>query len=48
MKNDVCVGCNRTTKEIANWSKLSNNDKRIIVERIKNTYSDRGPSQHSS
>jgi predicted Fe-S protein YdhL (DUF1289 family) len=48
MKNDVCVGCNRTTNEIANWSKLSNDDKRIIIERIKNTYSDQGTSQHSS
>jgi predicted Fe-S protein YdhL (DUF1289 family) len=48
MKNDVCVGCKRTTKEIADWSKLSNDDRRIIVERIKNTYDDRGTSLHSS
>lgn len=48
MKNDVCVGCNRTTKEIASWSKLSNDDKRIIIERIKNIYSGQGTSQHSS
>lgn len=48
MKNDVCIGCNRTTKEIVNWSKLSNDEKRSIVERIKNTYNDQGTSLRSS
>lgn len=48
IKNDVCTGCKRTTKEIADWSKLPNDEKRIIVERIKNIYNDQGTSQHSS
>lgn len=48
IKDDVCTGCKRTVKEIANWSKLSNDEKRIIVDRIKNTYNDRGTALHSS
>lgn len=34
MKDNVCVGCKRTVDEIANWSKLSNEQKKIIVDRI--------------
>jgi predicted Fe-S protein YdhL (DUF1289 family) len=34
MKDNVCVGCKRTAEEIANWSKLTNEQKKIIVDRI--------------
>ena len=34
MKDDVCIGCKRTKDEIANWSKLPNEQKKIIVDRI--------------
>lgn len=35
MKDNVCIGCGRTSKEIATWSKLSNEDKQQILDRIK-------------
>jgi predicted Fe-S protein YdhL (DUF1289 family) len=35
MKDNVCIGCKRTTEEIATWSKLTNEQKQIIVDRIK-------------
>lgn len=34
MKDDICIGCKRTKDEIANWSKLSNEQKKVIVDRI--------------
>lgn len=48
IKNKICIGCNRSTEEIAAWPTLSNDEKRIIVDRIKNTYNGQGTSQHSS
>jgi len=35
MKDDVCIGCKRTIEEIATWSKLTNEQKKVIVDRIK-------------
>ena len=32
--NDVCVGCHRTKKEIAEWPKLSNAQRYDIILRI--------------
>jgi len=34
LKDNVCVGCKRTAEEIAKWTKLSNEEKKIIVDRI--------------
>ena len=34
IQNNVCVGCKRTKDEINTWSKLSNEQKKIIVDRI--------------
>jgi predicted Fe-S protein YdhL (DUF1289 family) len=30
----ICVGCRRTREEIASWSKLTNEQKQVIVKRI--------------
>jgi predicted Fe-S protein YdhL (DUF1289 family) len=30
----VCTGCRRTREEIASWSKLTNEQKQVIVNRI--------------
>ena len=34
MQNDFCIGCGRTTQEIAEWSKASDKKKRDILERL--------------
>ena len=34
MKDDICIGCKRTKDEIATWSKLTNEQKKSIVDRI--------------
>jgi predicted Fe-S protein YdhL (DUF1289 family) len=34
MKDNICIGCNRTTDEIANWSKFTNEQKHAIITRI--------------
>ena len=34
LQNDFCIGCGRTTQEIAEWSKASDKKKRDILERL--------------
>ncbi len=34
-KDEVCVGCHRTQKEVVAWPKLSNEQRKEIVDRIK-------------
>ena len=34
LQNDFCIGCGRTTQEIAEWSKASDEKKRDILERL--------------
>ena len=36
LQNDFCIGCGRTTQEIAEWSKASDKKKRDILERLPN------------
>ena len=31
---DVCFGCRRTGEEIGNWSKFSDKEKKVILEKI--------------
>lgn len=31
---NICTGCKRTREEIANWTKLTNEQKQVIVTRI--------------
>ena len=33
-RNDVCVGCGRTIDEIIGWTKLTDAERRMIMERI--------------
>ncbi len=33
--NDVCFGCRRTSEEIGNWSKYSNDEKQEILKKIQ-------------
>ena len=35
-KNNLCEGCLRTSEEISNWSKYSDNKKRTIISILKN------------
>ena len=34
LQNDFCIGCGRTTQEIAEWSKASDKKKRDILEKL--------------
>ena len=34
LQNDFCIGCGRTTQEIAEWTKASDKRKRDILERL--------------
>ena len=34
LQNDFCIGCGRSTQEIAEWSKASNKRKEEILERL--------------
>ena len=34
LQDDFCIGCGRTTQEIAEWSKASDKKKRDILERL--------------
>jgi len=36
VENKVCIGCGRTTHEIAEWFKASNKRKREIIEGLPN------------
>lgn len=31
----VCIGCRRTMEEVANWGKYTDNEKIIILDRLK-------------
>ena len=35
IKDDICIGCKRTSDEITDWPILSNDEKKLIVDRIK-------------
>lgn len=35
MKKDTCLGCGRTIDEIKYWVVLSNEEKQIVLDRIK-------------
>ena len=35
-KNNLCEGCLRTSEEISNWSKYSDNKKKNIISILKN------------
>ena len=32
----VCLGCNRTIEEIANWRSLNDSEKKKILTKVKN------------
>ncbi len=32
--NDVCMGCQRTGDEISRWGKMSNEQRRAVLERV--------------
>ena len=34
LENEVCIGCRRTIQEIQQWRDLTDEEKRIILERI--------------
>ena len=34
LQNNFCIGCGRSTQEIAEWSKASNKRKEEILERL--------------
>jgi len=36
VENKVCIGCGRTTQEIAEWFKASDRRKREIIEGLSN------------
>ena len=35
IENDVCIGCGRTLEEIAHWTSMSNEERKLINQRAK-------------
>ena len=35
LKNDICVGCGRTSYQISNWSKFRSNKRDQIIQQLK-------------
>ena len=35
LKNDVCLGCGRTSYQIRNWSKFRSNKRDQIIQQLK-------------
>jgi predicted Fe-S protein YdhL (DUF1289 family) len=35
LEDDVCVGCNRTIDEILRWSRMTDEERSLIMERIR-------------
>lgn len=35
VRDNVCIGCKRTIQEISKWSKMSDSEKKQVVDRIK-------------
>ena len=35
LKNDVCIGCGRTSYQISNWSKFRSKKRDQIMEQLK-------------
>ena len=35
LKNDVCVGCGRTSYQIRNWAKFRSNKRDQIIQQLK-------------
>ena len=35
LKNDVCVGCGRTSYQIRNWTKFRSNKRDQIIQQLK-------------
>jgi predicted Fe-S protein YdhL (DUF1289 family) len=33
-ENDVCIGCQRTGDEITQWSRLSDEERRAVLEKV--------------
>ncbi len=31
--NDICIGCSRSGREISDWGKLSDDEKRAVLQR---------------
>ena len=36
VKNNVCIGCGRTLEEIARWTRMSEEERKSINERLSN------------
>lgn len=33
-ENDVCIGCHRTGDEILQWSRLTEQEKRVVLDKV--------------
>lgn len=36
IKDDLCIGCGRTLEEIANWTAMTNDERKLINARLSN------------
>ena len=34
-KTDICEGCGRTIKEIMNWKYMTNEERKVIIKRVR-------------
>jgi predicted Fe-S protein YdhL (DUF1289 family) len=39
MDNGVCTGCGMTNEEVTKWPKMTNDDRKKVLERIEQTKS---------
>lgn len=37
MENGVCTGCGMTQQESTNWPKMTNEERRKVIERLQNS-----------
>jgi predicted Fe-S protein YdhL (DUF1289 family) len=37
LDHGICIGCNRTIEEIANWTRYNNHQRQKIINRVNDT-----------
>lgn len=38
LENDLCQGCHRSVSEIRNWTKMSEEERKQIMENLENVH----------
>ncbi|MCK9533961.1 MAG: DUF1289 domain-containing protein [Pseudomonas sp.] len=40
--DDICMGCQRTGDEISRWGKMTNDERRVVLEKIEQRAREQG------